>query len=63
MHVEHTRDQLRPLGRGHLSDMKGIDYVEVELFDYINRTAERLLENTKGSSPSARIAIPEVSSQ
>ena len=31
MNLENPRDQEGTLGRGHLSDMKRIDYVEVEL--------------------------------
>jgi hypothetical protein len=60
MDLEHARNQVRTLGRGHLSDMEGIDNVEVEL-DGLRRLAVAELEDTEGRAPRKRITFAEVS--
>jgi hypothetical protein len=53
MVLEHTRNQQRTLRRGHLGDMKRIDYVEVEL-DGLRWLAVGELEDTQRRPPGRR---------
>jgi hypothetical protein len=62
MLLEHAGDEERTPGGGHLSDMKWIEDVEVEL-DGLRRLAVAELEDTEGGTPSNRITITEMGSQ
>jgi hypothetical protein len=59
MLLEHAGDEERTLGGGHLSDMKGIDHVEVKL-DRLRRLAVGELEDTQRCTPSDRITVTEM---
>ena len=62
--VKHPADQLRTLQLGHLSNPERVESDRIRLFfDHLDRPAERLLKNAKGSSPSSRITITEMSGQ
>ena len=62
MNLETPRDQAGTLGRGHLSDMKRIDYVEVDL-DGLRGLSAGELEHAQGGPSSNRITITEVCSE
>ncbi len=62
MNLETPRDQAGTLGRGHLSDMKRIDYVEVDL-DGLRGLSAGELEHAQGGPPSNRFSITGVCCQ